>query len=265
MSQRENEFVGSIYSHDGTLVHYKVIGKEPTAVVFVHGWCCNHTFWDKQLRYFSKEYTVATLDLGGHGKSGLGRSSWTMDAFGEDVVAVIKELDLQEIVLIGHSMGGPVILEAACQMPERVAGVVGADTFHNVGKVLSNQEAAEKVSHAKREHKKALNEAARAMFLPTSNPFLVETVVDQMMATDPEIALDAIHSLFIYDYRRSLRKLKIPKIAINSDQYNATNIEAANEYGIKVILMPAVGHFVMMEDSDTFNNLLHEEVQQIFS
>jgi len=63
-----------------------------------------------------------SLDLAGHGESGLGRRAWTMPAFGEDVVAVAEKLGLEDVVLTGHSMGGDVIVEAARRMPDRVRG-----------------------------------------------------------------------------------------------------------------------------------------------
>ena len=53
-------------------------------------------------------------------------------AFGEDVAAVIRKLDLRRVILVGHSMGGPAILEAAALVPDRVIGLVPVDTFHDV-------------------------------------------------------------------------------------------------------------------------------------
>jgi len=119
-------------SADGIQISFHVQGSGTPALVFVHGWCCDKTYWDAQAPFFSKRYKVVTVDLAGHGESGLGRKDYTMEAFGEDVVAVVDKLGLDNVVLIGHSMGGPVILEAAQRIPERVIGLVAADTFHNV-------------------------------------------------------------------------------------------------------------------------------------
>ncbi|MDH5743438.1 MAG: alpha/beta hydrolase, partial [Candidatus Aminicenantes bacterium] len=57
--------------------------------------------------------------------------AWTMEAYGEDVVAVVNKLKLQEVILVGHSMGGYVILEAARRLPERIIGLVGVDTLND--------------------------------------------------------------------------------------------------------------------------------------
>lgn len=71
----------STTSADGTTICYETHGEGPLALVFVHGWCCNHTHWQHQIAHFAKDYQVVTLDLGGHGTSGQGRAQWTMREF----------------------------------------------------------------------------------------------------------------------------------------------------------------------------------------
>ena len=85
-------------SADGLLIHYEVEGEGMPALVFIHGWSCDHSYWQKQMEYFAPRYTVAAIDLGGHGNSGLNRDAWTTPAFGEDVVAVVEKLRLTQDV-----------------------------------------------------------------------------------------------------------------------------------------------------------------------
>src|SRR5262245_56964945 len=112
-------------SADGIPIHYDVQGNGAIALVFVHGWCCDRRSWDQQIAHFAPRYTVVCLDLAGHGASGRDRTQWTIPAFGQDVVAVVEQRGLGQVVLIGHSMGGPVIVEAARCLPAAVIGVVG--------------------------------------------------------------------------------------------------------------------------------------------
>ena len=93
-------------------------------VVLVHGWLGNRTYWDGQLEELTDRYDVITLDLGGHGESGVGRVDWNLAAFGDDVVAVVQDADPQAVVLVGHSMGGDAVLFAARELGDRIAGVV---------------------------------------------------------------------------------------------------------------------------------------------
>jgi hypothetical protein len=81
-------------SSDGTNIHFDVKGNGDVALVFVHGWCCDRTYWNSQLNYFASNDTVVTLDVAGHGASGKGRKKWTVPAFGRDIVAVMDHLKL---------------------------------------------------------------------------------------------------------------------------------------------------------------------------
>ena len=102
-------------------------------LVFVHGWSCDSRYWRAQIPYFSQKYRIALVDLAGHGHSGFGRSNYTMGSFGEDVLAVVEALGAEKVILIGHSMGGIVIAEAARLMPEKVLGLIGVDTLVGCG------------------------------------------------------------------------------------------------------------------------------------
>ena len=106
----------TVASADGVPIAWRAWGTGDTALVFIHGWSCDSSYWDAQLPVFAKDHRVIALDLAGHGASGLGRKSWTMQAFGEDVAAVVRKAGAKRVILIGHSMGGPVALEAARRM-----------------------------------------------------------------------------------------------------------------------------------------------------
>lgn len=121
----------TIEAADGTTIAYEVRGSGEPALVFVHCWSCNRGFWREQLGLFAEDYTVVALDLPGHGASGRDRGTWTFEAYADDVSRLVEELDLDRVVLVGHSMGGPVSLLAAAKLKERVAGVICADTLHD--------------------------------------------------------------------------------------------------------------------------------------
>jgi len=99
-------------------IAYNKTGNGDTALVFVHGWGINKEYWKSQADEFSKRYTVVTIDLGGHGKSGTQRDHWTVDDYANDVMAVLDSLNLNKVILVGHSMGGDVILDIAFKIPD---------------------------------------------------------------------------------------------------------------------------------------------------
>jgi len=120
---------GSVLSADQTEISYTLYGDGKTALIFVHCWCCDQGYWREQVDTFSQDYKVVTIDLAGHGKSGTGRDDYTLQAFGMDVASVVKHLELNRIILIGHSLGGGVILAAAHQLKEQTLALIGVDTY----------------------------------------------------------------------------------------------------------------------------------------
>ena len=98
---------------DGVPIHYAVQGKGEPTLVFIHCWSCNRHLWDNQVVEFSKTHRVVTIDLPGHGESGLERKSWTVESFGDDVKQVVTKLNLKRVVLVGSSMGGPIAVTFA--------------------------------------------------------------------------------------------------------------------------------------------------------
>ncbi|MCE8011798.1 alpha/beta hydrolase [Halomonas daqingensis] len=83
-------------SADGVPIAYEVHGSGEPTLVFIHGWSCDGRYWRGQVPYFSQQHRVVTIDLAGHGHSGLEREDFTMPAFGEDVKAVLEELDVEQ-------------------------------------------------------------------------------------------------------------------------------------------------------------------------
>jgi pimeloyl-ACP methyl ester carboxylesterase len=248
-------------SVDEISVRYETRGSGTPALVFVHGWSCDRSYWSHQLGHFAKRSQVVAVDLVGHGESGAGRPSSTMKAFGADVAAVVEKLGLRDIVLIGHSMGGDVIAEAALQLPGRVRGLIWVDVYGFLGAPRTPEEIDQFEAPFRADFVTATRELVRGMFPPGADPKLVEWVVFDMSAAPPEIALDALHHSIRNDgpIVERLRELTLPVVAINPDD-GSTDIESLERYGVNTVLVPGVGHFLMMEDPDAFNVALGEAI-----
>ena len=251
-------------SADGVPVCFEVRGTEtggPT-VVFVHGWSCDRRYWADQLSHFAERYQVVAVDLAGHGESGMGREAWTMPAFGADVVAVAESLGLGQLALVGHSMGGEAIVEAALRLGERVVGLVWVDSYRTLGGTQSATKLQRFLAPFRVDFAAATRSWAQSMFLPSSDPDLVDWVVSDMASAPPEVAVGALQHALSFEPAivTALRDMTTPVVAINPD-YRPNDIDALRRHGVKAVLMPGVGHFAMMEDPDTFNRLLAEAVE----
>lgn len=253
-----------VTSPDSIQIAYEVHGNGTPALVFVHGWSCDRTYWQGQLEPFSRDFKVVVIDLAGHGESGLSRRSWTIEAFGADVAAVVKKLNLQRIILVGHSMGSDVIAEAARLLPGRVAGLVLVDQYKKLGPGLTQEAVQAFAARLRTNFKDSVAAFVRRMFISTSDSALVERVAADMSSAPAAIALDAL--VFTLNYSRqmplTLEQLKLPVIAIN-DARRPTDAASLKRYGVQAMIMPGVGHFMMMENPEGFNRLLKTAIKKL--
>lgn len=251
-------------SSDDVAIGYDVYSAGEPALVFVHGWCCDKRYWDFQVPYFAGRYKVVAIDLAGHGRSGLGRENWTMEAFGMDVVAVVEKLELDRVILVGHSMGGSVIIEAARQMPNRVIGLIGIDTFHNFETEYPKEQIDEFIEPFKKDFVQRAGPFIRNMFVPGTNPELIEWIVTDMSSAPPWVGIGTLQEYFRYDVREALKEVRVPVYCINTDLL-PTNVEAGRRHALsfEVKLMPGMSHFIMIEDQKTFNRLLTETIDEL--
>ena len=120
--------------NNGVLINHHSYGEGKYTLLFVHGWCINQSYWSSQVEALRSDYRIVTIDLPGFGESGKNRGNWSIEEYGTDINAVIEQLKLSNVILVGHSMGGDVILEAALQNKhEQVVALIGIDNFKDVG------------------------------------------------------------------------------------------------------------------------------------
>ncbi len=252
-----------VRSGDGVPIHYTAEGRGEPALVFVHCWNCNRHFWDEQLRAFRKTHRVVALDLAGHGDSGTGRKNWTIEAFGDDVVSVVDKLGLKRVVLVGSSMGGPVSLEAARKLGDRVVGIVAVDTLHDVEQRVAPDELDELLRDMTADYKGTVTQfISQSLFSPTTPPAVRKRVLALATAASPERSVAMMKALSLYDPLPALAEIRAPIRAINSDNF-PTNLEANRDHirGFGVALMKGAGHYLMLEDPTRFNALLSDALR----
>ena len=255
---------GAALSSNGVLIHYDVQGAGSETLILVHGWCCDRRYWRHQVDHLADRFTVVCVDLAGHGESGRDRQRFTISAFAEDVVAVVKQLRLDRVVLIGHSMSGGVIVEAARRLGSRVIGLVGVDTLWNVDQERSSDDVAAFIAPFRADFPKAARGFVRKMFPPTFEAALAAEITSAVAEFPSVIGTEALESSMGNgaNLRQGLDELRIPIALINSPYWQTTNLEAAQRRGMDVTLMPGVGHFLMLEDPPAFNRVLDDAVRK---
>jgi pimeloyl-ACP methyl ester carboxylesterase len=264
VEELQTEEISTVNSADGSEISYGVQGEGEVTIVFVHCWTCTHGFWKPQVNYFANKYRVVWLDLAGHGASSSKRKDYTMPAFGEDVAAVVNAVGGEKIVLVGHSMGGPVSIEAANMLGNKVIGIVGVDTFYTPFEYPASEEKIEEfVKPFKEDFTGTTEQMVRSMFVPEAAPAVVEALVEEFVGANREMGISAMYEIF----RWSAKNVPGTLEKYGKKLRNINGAPKGNEKPLHegVTLMPGVGHFVAQVKPDEFNLVLEEIVEEFVS
>jgi len=257
----------TVRTPDGAALRYEVHGEGEPTIVFVHGWSCHRQYWTEQIRRFGRVRRVVALDLMGHGESDAARTDWTVEAFGDDVVRVCDALALERVILVGHSMGGPVCLVAAKRLGDRCVAVVGVDTLHDVSRRLPPEAIESFIAPLRADFAGTMDTFVREQFFPKdADPDLVDLVAERMSARPPEIALPILESLLRFDQAAALAAVDVPVHCIQSESAMSPTNLAGNQAlnpRFTFVVMPGVGHFPMLEDPERFARVLADFVRPL--
>ncbi len=242
------------HAADGVEIVYSACGAGEPALLFIHGGLADRTFWDTQLQAFHGRHRVVALDLAGHGESGSNRKRWGIPEFGADVKAVADAEELQQVVLFGNSLGGPVAVEAALLMPGRVLGVAGVDTFHSLEYQMTPEQARQRAEAFRGDYAGSVRQMVKMLFHADADPAIVAEAERRMQKTPPAAAYAMFVALGGYDVAAAARRLTVPLRAINGDLY-PTDLAGVRKIkaDFDAIVMRHMGHYPMLERPEEFN------------
>ena len=253
----------SLVSHDGISMVCDCRGQGEPLLLFVHGWTCRRSYWLPQLAYFSATHAVAAPDLPGHGESGWAeRAGWGVKAFAHDVAAWVGTLAAQRVVLVGHSMGGAVALEAARLLGATVAGVVLVDTFVIDYGGLSPETVQAMATPFEEDFATAMTTLVEQTGTAATPPDLKIQLIGEMSAANPAWALPVWRDLLAWSPQASFADLSVPIHAINGALIPDSARERCAPFVTETII-PGAGHFLLMEDPSGFNFVLENVLARL--
>jgi pimeloyl-ACP methyl ester carboxylesterase len=202
------------------LIHHVVTGKGHPAVVFVHGFGCALSDWDAQVAHLSTRHLTVAVDLRGHGASPGMAADCTVERYGADVAEVMKALALSPAVLVGHSMGCRVVIEAALQAPAHAAGIVLIDG----SQFASAMEMTLRETFATPGGYSTLTRRwFEEMFTAKSNAAVVASAVERAERLPRSLGEKLLLDMLRYDVGRlstSLADLRVPVMALQTTYSN---------------------------------------------
>jgi pimeloyl-ACP methyl ester carboxylesterase len=193
-----------------------------------------------------------------------------MRAFGEDVRAVTEVTGSRRVILIGHSMGGSVIAEAARIMPGRVIGLIGIDTLENIEYLMTREELKRMIAPLEKNFRTGSRQFVDEMISPKTNPQLREWILSDMSAAPPAVALSAMSNMMSQyitgEAAKIFDEIRVPVITVNGDMW-PVNYEANRRHMLSfdAIVLKGADHFLMLNRTEQFNRALKKAISEILN
>ncbi len=253
------------------LIHHVVTGEGRPPIVFVHGFGCALADWDAQIEHLSPCHQTVAIDLRGHGKSPGEAAECSVEQYGADVAEVMRALDLPPAIVVGHSMGCRVVVEAALQAPGQTAAVVLVD-----GSQFAAAMHAVLVERFSRPDGYAtlVNALFVDMFTAKSAPSIVTSIVQRASRLPKPVGEKMLTDMVRYDVGRlaaSLASLRVPVMALQTTYSNEKRERTMMREGqttpyldmlrasvpsARVEVIPDTGHFPQIDESTRTNRLI---------
>ena len=251
--------IGSHFAKlDRMRVHYESYGQGRDALVFVHGWLADLSFWKGQVPSFKDKTRVILIDLPGHGLSDKPQVAYTMDLFARAVEAVLRDSQVNRAVLVGHSMGTPVIRQFYRNYPKKTIALVIVDGSL---RPFPDRAAAVKFFEPLRgpTYPQTAERLIDSMVQPVADPSLRGEITEVMLKTPQHVAVSAMDGMLDEGIWQQ-DKINVPTLAIMAQ---SSNWAADNEQFDRSIapnldyqIWPVVSHFLMLEKPKEFNEAL---------
>ncbi|MFO0983562.1 MAG: alpha/beta hydrolase [Planctomycetota bacterium] len=238
-------------------VHYESYGEGDEALVFVHGWTCNGRFWRLQLKSFA-ERRVLVVDLPGHGDSDKPEQRYSMELFARGVDAVMTDAGVSKAVLVGHSMGAPVIRQFYRLFPERVLALVIVDgALRPFGDKASSDRMITSLKTG--DFGKNLSGMLDSMLAPMKDAKLKDEVRKDMLSTPRHVALSAFENL-LDPANFDADPIDVPLLAVlarsGSWPPDTETFLKSLAPGLELHMLDGVSHFLMLDAPNEFNAML---------
>jgi pimeloyl-ACP methyl ester carboxylesterase len=253
-------------------MHYEASGDGSPSLLLVHGFACDHRDWSAQVEALSERHRVLTCDLRGHGYTRGNPQDCSIETYGADVMDLVEALELAPAVLVGHSMGCRVVLEAACQRPAAVAGLVLIDGSVTASGDPGAAELAMGEKIAARGFRSFIEDFFRDMFPVPFGP--ADEIIERACKLPVEIGSTLFPRISRWDAQHmntALAAVRVPLMVIQSTYVGPTlkreSLQAGQsspwldrvrecEPAARIEIISGAGHFVHMEAPEQVNALI---------
>ncbi len=239
----------------GVRLAYQEAGAGGLPLLFVPGGSCDWWSFHEQLDHFGANQRVVSLDLRGHGQSDKPEQDYSISTYADDVAWTIRQLELDQPIVIGHSMGGSIALQLAADHPNSVRALVLVDP----SPVNDNRAGFQSMLDAMANHgvDSTRRRAFRNFFLDRHDPALLAEICERAATVPDRVFTAEVTSLRDWDGDAIARRCGVPVLHI------AATRPACSPSALRAAIPDVVtgqtvgaGHFNMLEVPDQVNSMI---------
>lgn len=264
---------------DGLTLSVGCVGEGPLTLLFVHGFACDADDWRAQVSALAREARVITLDLPGHGQSSAPKER-TLRGLARAVSEVKASLGGGRVVMVGHSLGCRVVMEAFSNAPKDIAGIILIEQ-----NLVAGGDAGQAIESARARLKEGgfhafVEPAFAQMFTDESEPSMRNLALERLRRMDPGFATDVFLSALKWEGEcaAQLSKVNVPMLLVHSrcldENYQWRSlgpgmttpwIELVSRQApqTEVCIIPGAGHFVQVEAPSAVNAAIIDFVARL--
>lgn len=255
----------------------KVSGRGMQPMLFAHGFGCDQNMWRFITPAFENDYKIVSFDYVGAGKSDASAYNKeryaTLYGYAKDVLEICEELQLRNVIFVGHSVSSMIGLLAAIEEPSyfsRLIMVGPSPCYINDGEYkggFSRKDIEGLLDTMEKNYIGWANFLAPAIMGHKDRPHLGEELTESFCSTDPVIAKQFAEATFFSDNRNDLKKVRIPTLVLQCSDDIIAPLEVG-EYTAKNLpfstlrVMNATGHCPHMSEPEETITLIKEYLQQ---
>lgn len=258
----------NLTTDDGVCLNYQQTGGGPS-LIFLHGFGGYQQVWARQVDYFSSRgYQVTTYDQRNHGASQFDPNLTSIHRLSQDLKNVLSLPNIQEPVLIGHSMGVSVIYDFLRQYPDYpLAGVVAVDQSPKLINTPSWPYGYMQVTRTN--YRQGLLHPRCSETLNGIDPYVFDLlkVARQQYPFNRDANQELVADVARQDYRSTLAKTKVPTLLVTANQspfYRGKYAQVAKDNPvISHVAINQGGHVIMAEKVGAFNQVVEDFLKKL--
>jgi pimeloyl-ACP methyl ester carboxylesterase len=236
-------------------LYFALSGRGGQDILLIHGSGGDHTLWSYQVKGLRENFSVAAVDLNGHGRSTF-REGEGLKTYTQDVLTVLKRLS-PDTFLVGHSLGGAVVLNVALHHPQMIGGIGLVGTGARL-RVLP-----EILELVEQDFDQAVDLILKWAFSKSPQPELLAKAKEGMQGNGQQALLRDLLTCDAFDVMGELEKIEVPALIICGQEDRLTPVKYA-EYlrdhipNATLRIVEGAGHMVMLERPEELNRAIED-------